>query len=79
MGRKLEDIQNSSYAIFGKDNVDVSMDESVYIITVCDIILLSQLEELSKSLGVSLLLRGRSSRTDGESCKSKIDIVVPVQ
>lgn len=32
MGRKIEDIHNISSAIFGKDNVDISIDKDVYII-----------------------------------------------
>lgn len=56
MDRKLEDIQKVSSAIFGEDNVDISIDKDVYIITISGTILLSQLEELSKALNVSLLL-----------------------
>lgn len=33
MDRKLEDIQNVSSAIFGEDNVDISIGKDVYIIT----------------------------------------------
>lgn len=32
MDRKLEDIQKVSSAIFGEDNVDISIDKDVYII-----------------------------------------------
>lgn len=78
MDRKLEDIQKVSSAIFGEDNVDISIDKDVYIITISGTILLSQLEELSKTLNVSLLLNGRSPRTDRDYLCSRIDVVIPV-
>lgn len=78
MGRKLEDIQNISSAIFGKDNVDISIDKDVYIITISGSILLSKLEELSKKLDIELLLFGQSPRTDRDYCTSRIDIVIPI-
>lgn len=77
MGRKLEDIRNISSAIFGKDNVDISIDKDVYIITISGSILLSQLDELSKALDVKLLLSGRSPRTDRDFECSRIDVVIP--
>lgn len=77
MGRKLEGIQNVSSAIFGEDNVDISIDKDVCIITISGTILLSQLEELSKALNVSLLLRGRSPRIDRNYESSRIDVVIP--
>lgn len=77
MDRKLEDIQNVSSAIFGEDNVDISIDKDVYIITISGTILLSQLEELSKALNVSLLLNGRSPRIDRKYEYSRIDVVIP--
>lgn len=77
MDRKLEDIQKVSSAIFGEDNVDISIDKDVYIITISGTILLSQLEELSKALNVSLLLNGRSPRIDRKYESSRIDVVIP--
>lgn len=77
MGRKFEDIQNVSSAIFGKDNVDISIDKDVYIITISGSILLSQLNELSKSLDIELLLSGRNPRTDRNFECSRIDVVIP--
>jgi len=77
MDRKLEDIQKVSSAIFGEDNVDISIDKDVYIITISGTILLSQLEELSKALNVSLLLNGRSTRIDRKYECSRIDVVIP--
>ena len=77
MDRKLEDIQKVSSAIFGEDNVDISIDKDVYIITISGTILLSQLEELSKDLNVRLLLNGRSPRIDRKYECSRIDVVIP--
>lgn len=78
MGRKIEDIQNISSDIFGKDNVDINIDKDVYIITIRGSVLLSQLEELSKALDIELVMFGRSPRTDRDYCTSRIDIVVPI-
>lgn len=78
MGRKFEDVQNVSSAIFGKDNVDISIDKDVYIITISGSILLSQLQELSEALDIELVMFGRSPRTDRDYCTSRIDIVVPI-
>lgn len=77
MGRKLEDILKVSSAIFGEDNVNISIDKDVYIITISGTILLSELEELSKALNVSLLLKGRRPRIDRNYECSRIDVVIP--
>ena len=62
--------------------IDLLTSSSVSIvtkrfITISGTILLSQLEELSKALNVSLLLNGRSPRIDRKYECSRIDVVIP--
>ncbi len=74
-----KDIQKLSFTIFGERNVDISVVCECYKLTISGSILLSQLNELSEKLGISLLLVGEPPAEDRDFCKSRISIIVPIK
>lgn len=78
MLRNKENIQKLSFGIFGERNVEISVENECYKITISGTILLSQLKELSEKLSIELLLQGELPREDRDFCTSKISIIIPI-